>query len=1078
MEKKSIVRFSLKWKKFGAIFLMVKLLVILIFIETLYVSANSYPKETKKGELKESLLFRANVESPSAQQKLTIQGSVIDGNGQPLPGVTIVIKGTTLGIVSDSDGKFKISVPANAKILVFSFVGMKSQEITVGNQTTINVTLYEETIGLEEVIAIGYGVQKKATVTGAIASIASAKLLQSPVSNISNAMVGRVSGLLSTQASGAPGQDQSTLRIRGVGTFSGITDPLVMVDGIESTNYNSIDPNEIESISVLKDASATAVYGVRGANGVVLITTKRGALGKPQVSYTSQFALTRFAEMRQYAGSYEYAQGFNTALQYDSYLTGAYTPAYNDVSIQHYKTNDSPLFFPNTDWIGLTFKPSSLQQQHNLNISGGTETVKYFVSLGYFQQGSLFNQNTYDPGYKAENKYNRYNFRSNFDINITKRLTAKINISSQIGEMKGLMGSAGAVTNNVGYIMSNVFMNPPTLSPGVWQGKLVNLVGSVTGLNLGNPLMQIYGNGTIKEYTNVLNGTIRLKYDLDFITKGFSTQGQISYQNYSYVSTTFSKVPVQYNAIITGPDTYILVPTNPESPFSGGETYQKRRMIDAQFGLDYLRKFGSHTISGMLLYNQRKLFDPTLSYVVPSGYQGIVGRVTYDFKGRYLAEFNFGYNGTENFDSGKRFGYFPAYSVGWVASEESFFPKNKVLTYLKLRGSYGEVGNDRIGGARFLYRPTSYGYSGTYNFGEVGSTFNAYSRSNEGALGNPSLTWERSKKLDIGLDFTLWKDKFRIIVDYFDERRDNILANKGTTPDLFGATLPAYNLGKMKNGGFDGEINYNNKVGNFNYWLKGVFTLTHNLIEFQDEVVQTYPYQYRTGQRYGQTFGLLVEGIYNTWQEVNDVNRPVSSYVSNKLQPGDFKYKDVNGDGIINSFDQIPLGYSAFPEQAFGFSFGGDFRRFDFSVLFQGSGKYTHSASKKFNRGFQESGSTLSYLLDRSWTWQKYEAGITSDFPHLSSSSSQTNNYNSNSFWLENATYVRLKNIEIGYTLSPKALKQIGISSVRFYANGSNIYTWSKLLPGEDPEIPTYSDGNNEPYPLTMTFNGGINVKF
>jgi hypothetical protein len=322
------------------------------------------------------------------------------------------------------------------------------------------------------------------------------------------------------------------------------------------------------------------------------------------------------------------------------------------------------------------------------------------------------------------------------------------------------------------------------------------------------------------------------------------------------------------------------------------------------------------------------------------------------------------------------------------------------------------------------------------------------------------------------------KDKIRITIDYFNERRDNILAIKGTTPNLFGATLPAYNLGKMKNSGFDGEINFNSSLGKFNYWLKGVFTLTHNLIEFQDEVVQTYPYQYRTGQRYGQSFGLLVEGIYNTWQEVNDVNRPVSSYVSNKLQPGDFKYKDVNGDGIINSFDQIPLGYSAFPEQAFGFSFGGQYRRFDFSVLLQGSGNYTHLASKKFNRGFQENGSTLSYLLDRSWTWQKYEMGIVSDFPHLSSSSSQTNNYNSNSFWLEDASYVRLKNFEVGYTLSPNALMKIGISSVRFYVNGSNIYTWSKLLPGEDPETPTYNDGNNEPYPLTKTFNFGINVKF
>lgn len=1079
--------FSFKRGKSGAIFFTLKLLSILFFVGTMDVSASSYPSGAKSGGATKLNKLMVNVENIADQQqplRKVLTGMIKDQTGQPLTGVTVSVKGTNVAVITDANGQFRINAPVNAKTLVFTFVGMKPQEVAINAEKSFSITMASEATQMQEVVVVGFGTQKKATVTGAVTSISSAKLMQSPVSNISNAMVGRVSGLLSTQASGAPGQDQSTLRIRGVGTFSGNTDPLIMVDGIESTNYNNIDPNEIESISVLKDASATAVYGVRGANGVIIISTKRGKLGGAQVSYSSQFALTRFAEMRKYAGSYPYALGYNDALHYDSYLTGAYAPFYSDAAIQHYKLNDSPLFYPNTDWIALTFKPTSLQTQHNVNISGGTETVKYFVSLGYFQQGSLFNEKTYDPGYKPENKYNRYNFRSNFDINITKRLKAVVNVSSQIGEMKGLMGSAGARTNNAGYIMSNVFMNPPTLSPGVWQEKLVNIVGSAAGTNLGNPLMQIYGAGKIKEYTNQLNGLVRLNYDLDYITKGLSAHGQLSYQNFSYVSTTFSKTAVQYNVIATAtdangnPTSYVLSPTTAENPFSGGESYNKRRQTDVEVGFDYLRKFGNHAIGGMFLYNQRKLNDPGLLFVVPSGYQGVVGRLTYDYKGRYLAEYNFGYNGTENFAQGKRFGYFPAYSAGWVVSEEPFFPKNKVLTYLKVRGSYGEVGNDKIGGTRFMYRPTSYTYSGTYNFGEVGSTINAYSRSGEGTLGNPVLTWERSKKLDVGADINLFKDKIRITIDYFDEKRSNILANKGTIPDMFGAAAPAYNLGKMENGGWDGEINYNNRLGDFNYFMKAVVTLTHNIVQFRDEVVQTYAYQYRTGQRYGQNFGLIAEGIYNTWQEVNDPNRPVSSYNSNRLQPGDFRYKDVNGDGKIDSFDQVPIGYSAFPEQTFGFSFGGDFKRFDFSVLLQGSGKYTHNASKKFNRGYQENGSTMTYLLDRSWTWQKYAAGITSDFPHLSSSSSQSNNYNLNTFWAEDASYVRLKNVEIGYTLNPKALKRLGVGSLRFYVNGSNLYTWSKLLPGEDPEIPTYDDGNNEPYPLTMVFNAGLNVKF
>jgi len=927
--------------------------------------------------------------------------------------------------------------------------------------------MIEESIGLDEVVAVGYGVQKKATITGAIASVESAKLIQSPVTNLSNALNGRVSGLLTTQASGAPGQDQTTLRIRGVGTFSGATDPLIMVDGIEAQSYNNIDPNEIENISVLKDASATAVYGVRGANGVLLITTKRGKIGKPQVSYSSQFAVSKFAEIRQNLESTEYAQGYNQALRYDSYLTGVYTPKYSESDIQHYISNDDPLFYPNTDWISKMFKPTTFQNQHNLNISGGSEKVKYFFSFGYLGQDGLINEKIYDPGYDAKLKYDRYNFRSNFDFKITKRLKAKVNLSSQIEERQG--------TTNVGNIMVSAFAAAPNLSPGVWDGKIVN---TTIGAFYPNPIPRYFGLGLMKQYGNYLNGTIRFDYDLDFLMKGLSTHASIAYQNYNSVNTNFSKTLVDYNVIRLPDNKYVLAPTKDESPYSYGESYGKRRKQDVEIGLDFSRKFGVHGIGGLLIYNQTKTFDPGLAYDVPNGYQGIVGRGTYDYKNRYLAEFNFGYNGTENFAPGKRFGFFPAVSVGWVVSEESFFTKNNVISFFKLRGSYGEVGNDKIGGDRFLYMPSSYGYSGTYNFGEAGTTLNAYNRSNEGKIGNPYLTWERAKKLDIGIDFTMWKDKIRVTIDYFDERRDNILANKGTVPDIFGATLPAYNFGKMRNGGLDGEINFYSKVGNFNYWLKGVFTLTHNMIEFQDEVTRTYSYQNRTGQRYGQSFGYVVEGIYNTWEEVNDANRPVSSFNSNKIQPGDFKYKDVNGDGIINDFDQVPIGYSAFPEQSFGFSFGGDFKGIDFSVLFQGSSHVTHLTSKKFNRGWQEDGSAVSYLLERSWSPENYAAGIKTDFPHVSSSSAQVHNYQPNTFWQEDASYTRLKNIEVGYMLSPQFLKEMGIHSVRLYLNGNNLITWSNMFRGEDPEIPNYSDSNNEPYPITKTINVGINVKF
>jgi len=1004
-------------------------------------------------------------------QKKQLKGKVTDAKGEGIPGTTVMVKGTTLATITDFDGNFNLDVSFDAITLSFSFIGFKQQEITIGNKTRFVVVLEEQAVSLEEFVVVGYGVQNKATVTGAISSVAGAKLVQSPVTNLSNAMTGRISGLLTTQGSGAPGQDQTTIRIRGIGTFAGSSDPLIMVDGIEAQNYNNIDPNEIENISVLKDASATAVYGVRGANGVLLITTKRGKIGAPQVSLSSQFAVSRFAEIRKNSGSAEYAQGYNEALHYDSYLTGVYIPKFSETDIKHYRSNDDPLFFPNTDWINLLFKPSTHQTQHNLNISGGTEKVKYFFSVGFMGQDGLINDKVYDSGFDDRMKYDRYNFRSNFDYNITKRLTAKVNLSSQIEELQG-------IRQYIGLIMSNVFATPPTVSPGIWDGKLIM---NSNGPYYNNPLPGSFGQGAQRQNNNQLNGIVRFDYKLDFLVKGLSTHASIAYQNYNSLTTDYGKSLIQYYAIRLPENKYALAPINSESPFGYSESNNKTRKQDAEFGFDYSRTFGNQTIGGLLMYNQTKLFDPYLQFGVPSGYQGIVGRVTYDYKNRYLAEYNFGYNGTENFAPKKRFGFFPAFSLGWVVTEESFFPKNNIISFIKLRGSYGEVGNDRIGGDRFLYRPTSYQYNvnqRAYNFGEVGSTFSNYPSSMEGKIGNPDLTWERAKKIDIGLDVRMWKDKIRLTIDYFDERRDNILANKGTIPNILGATLPAYNFGKMKNGGVDGEINYTDKVGKLNYWLKGIFTITHNVVQFQDEVNRPYSYQLRTGQRFGQEFGLVAEGVYNSWEEVNDANRPVSAYNSNKIQPGDFRYKDVNGDGIINEFDQVPIGYSAFPEQSYGFSFGGDFKGFDISVLFQGITNFSHLASKKFYKGWQEDGSAIAYLNERSWTQEKYIAGIKTDFPHVSASSSQVHNYESNTFWLEDASFLRLKNVEVGYTLTSYVLKRLGVRSVRVYLNGNNLLTWHNMLPGEDPEIPNYSDGNNEPYPLTKTYNGGINVKF
>jgi len=1011
-----------------------------------------------------------------------ISGTVVDSNGNPLQGVVVKVKENTATVTGcDDKGKFNLSIPNNAKTLVFTFLGFKDQEILIGRNKIFKVVLEDASVDLEDFVVVGYGTQRKATLTGAITNVGTKELLQSSQANVSNALVGRLSGLLAVQNSGEPGKDASTLRIRGIGTFAGSQDPLVMVDGVETPNYNTIDANEIETISILKDASATAVYGVRGANGVILITTKRGTVSKPKVSFSSTLAITSFTDLRKNMDAYDWAKGFNDALYYDGYLTGKYGARYTDEELVKFRDHTDPLFYPDTDWYSLLLKKNSSQSQNNINISGGTEKVKYFMSLGYFNQDGMYNNSGMLNGYDSQVTYKRYNYRSNFDFQVTKKLSVSLNISNQLDDRKAPEWPAEG-------LIANCAAQTPTSGPGIWEGKLIeNLPGRYTFAQ--NPVISLVMSPKIQNFQNQFNLSTRINYKLDDITKGLSTHFNISYQNYYNEYKRLTKSGRTYTALFDEVTQQgVILPTGEETTFGYGVSYGKNRKIYLEGGLDYARTFGDHSITGLLLYNQSKYYDPGLLYSVPNGYQGLVGRITYNYQSKYLAEFDAGYNGTENFAPGKRFGFFPAYSLGWVVTEESFMPKNDVVSYLKVRGSYGEVGNDKIGGERFLYRPTAYVYDATGDnagaslnpaqyWGTYGQDMTRFNSVSEGKIGNPNLTWERSAKSDIGVDIKLWKDKISITADYFNEHRTKILTNQNTSPIIVGANLPAYNMGEMNNHGVDGEINFREHLGEFNYWLKGIFTFARNNIIFMDEVPQPYAYLQRTGKSYNQNFGYIAEGFYNTWEEVNDVNRPVYEFQNNKLQPGDFKYKDVNGDGLINSFDQVPLGYSSFPEISYGFSFGGDYKGFDFSVLFQGSSNVSHIASKKSNRGFQEEGGCVSYLGDYSWTQERYESGADIRFPHLSSTG-QVSNYMANSVWIEDASYLRLKNVEIGYTLNGRFLKKIGIQSTRLYINGTNLLTWDHLLPGEDPEVPTYNDGNYEPYPIMRNVNFGLNIGF
>lgn len=1011
--------------------------------------------------------------SVSKKEKKKITGTIFDRTGTPVIGATVKVKDSSTGIISDLDGNFTLTVPDDA-ILQISYVGYIPQEIKIGNNNHLNIKLEENAVIMDEVVVVGYGKQKKETVIGSLSSITTKDLVQSPQANISNSLAGRLPGLFAVQRSGEPGKDMSTLRIRGVGSFAtnpngpDPQDPLVMVDGIETPNFNEIDPAEIESFSILKDASATAVYGVRGANGVILITTRRGTLGKPKISLSTNVAMTNFPFLRESMNSYEYATSFNKALAYDAYITGSYAPKFTEEEIEMYRTNADPILYPNIDWYDYMLKDQGIQTQTNLNVRGGTENVKYFISLGYFTQQGMLNTSIYNPGYDYQAKYKRYNLRSNFDINITKNLSASFDLSFQIGDLRNPNFSMGLLMDMLG-------STAPLVSPGTIDNKIVTTPNPLGGG--GVTPMDAFDKGWNRVYQNNLNGSIRLNYKMDYLLKGLSLRGAVSYKNFNSDKTTFSRNGIRYQMQNTE-NGRELIPTGATGNLTSSMALTKSINIYAEAGIEYNRKFGDHHVTALILYNQGKYYSPTLEYLIPNGHQGLVGRVTYGYKNKYLAEFNIGYNGTENFAPGKRFGTFPAYSLGWVITEESFFPENDYLSFAKIRGSYGTVGNDKIGGARFLYLPTTYGfYPNVYYPGEVGSTRHPELGSREGQIGNPDLTWEKAVKMNLGVDMRFWKSKISLTFDYFKEKRDNILVKRNTVPAIIGISkdaMPAANIGKMQNSGFDGEIAYNDKVRKFNYSIKGNFTYAHNEIQYMDETPQKYEYLYRTGKRFGQYFGYVADGIYNTWVEVNDAKRPIYRQ-NNKLQPGDIRYRDINGDGYIDTDDMVPIGYSNFPELVYGITLSGEWKGFDFSVLFQGASRVSYSPSRRTKQGFFTNSGARKDLLN-SWSHERYEQGLSSRYPRLAADNAGMNNAVS-TFWLEDASYLRLKNVEIGYTFRFQALKKIGLSSFRIYANGNNLITWCNLFPGEDPESPT-PEANNEPYPLTRVFNLGLNINF
>lgn len=1070
----------------------------------------------------------------SQTKSVVVSGNVTDESGEALIGVNVKVKEIFIGTVTDIDGNYKFSVPADAT-LIFTSVGMETQEIKVSGRTTINVVMAVSALEIEEVVVTAFAKQKRINVTGAISAVSGREILAAPVANISNALVGISPGLSAVQAGGEPGRNEADITIRGVATY-GSSAPLIVIDGIEQaaeqafTAFNSLDPNEILGISILKDASSTAVYGIRAANGVIIVTTKRGSVGRPRVSVSSSFGFTKATSLQEGLSSYDWAMfrnegvrnemnGFgNTALA--SYL-------YDDKDLWKFRNNrdftteevdamthlsaeqreqlkNSPaLYYGSNDLYSQQFGKTAPQWQVNVNISGGTDKVKYFTSLGYFNQESITDATKY-YGSDTGSKFERYNFRANVDVDIIKYTTLTVNSSGQFGTTKG-----PGITSTDPYdlserykiIMQYIYDGNPFMTPGIMDNHLISGLnrpaGSVqqdlyqkTGSTVGdqNAVYNLLKSGTGYLYNTLLDNTIKIKHVMPYLIEGLSVQGSVNYQdNYSRYVTIMPSIPAYtVRRGIDNPNVmeYFGGDMTGDTFTSRGYSNWNKLYIDA--GLTYEGAFGDHNVGLLFLGKASKYTMPDDTNNTPSGIMGLVGRVTYDYKQRYMAEFNMGYNGTEQFAEGNRFGFFPAFSAGWVPSNESFFPQNKWVTFVKLRGSYGEVGNDQLGGSRYLYFPNTYNLnqSGYYLGTSDGSSANPYyAGATEGNLGNPNVTWEKAKKYDIGLETRFINDKLSFTFDWFNEDRSNILTRLGLIPVTYGVaanSVPPANVGKTENKGYEVVLGWNDKVGEVGYQIEGNLSYARNKITYKAEALNPYDWMNETGHSIGQRFGLKSDGLYNTEEELNA--RPYNTFTSNKTTLGDIKYIDLNGDGVIDNKDIAPIGYPNRAEYQFGIKLGFNYKGFDARFLFNGTANgsfYMRRISIPF---YKNAGNAFQWQYDGRWTPERYAAGEEITYPRATFNSDITShNFLASDYWMMPNDFFKLKNIELGYTFpsSTGFMQAAKISSLRVYANANNIYAFVNKMRhiGIDPETKETSNYSYV-YPITATVIFGFSIQY
>ncbi len=1032
-------------------------------------------------------------------QSIVVKGVVKDPQGEPIVGASVMPKGAAgQGTITDIDGKFTLSVKAKATVVV-SYVGFQAQEFVARANAVEQIVLQEDSKTLDNVVVVAYGTQKKVSVTAAISSANMNDLRQSAAPNLDNALAGRINGLISSQTGGGqPGVDGSRLYLRGVSTVNG-SSPLILVDGVTYTNVrgniiSEIDPNEVESVSVLKDASATAVFGVRGANGVILITTRRGKSGKTNLSASVQQSFTSFTRTDTRLHSWDFMRIRNEAFHND----GKKLP-YTDDQIENFKDPLKGLdpadpdyekkaearyhLFCDHYYMKEMFRKYTPQTKINMNVSGGSDRFRYFLNAGYIHQGgNLKTEPKSKLGYDPSAHMNRWNFRSNFDYDVTKTLKAHINLGTVIQTTN--MPSSRLYGYDSGWMMRDVFYQAQIMWPiqpgpvtlpgyGVPEGMMIR------PKHMDRAPFEIINRKGVRNVTQVdLSTQMALEWDLSkLVTKGLNIKGQISYNSSGSTGRESNKTEADYYITPNyekGTFVYSLHQTTPEK-LSTNRFYSSLYSINAQASVNYHRTFDKkHDVTGMLLV-QRDFWEKNEADL-PYNVLGLSSRFTYAYDSRYLAEVNMGYNGSEQFAPSKRFGFFPAFSLGWVVTNESFMKDVKWLDNLKLRYSNGKVGNDKIGNKRFLYlddiQTSGTSYAGGLGASSIRSIY-------QGLLGNKEITWETAQKQNFGIDFGVLRC-LNFSVEYFKENRSDILIKRNTIPAFQGVNtdfLPKVNMGKMKNSGIEFEGTFDKNITkDWHIQLRGNYSTNDNEITFYDEAIRTEDYAYRyqvTGYRLNQCWGYEIDYAKNGGYFISkeDIKESGLTYSFGTPRPGDFRYVDKNGDNVIDDKDMSPIKYSKIPGISYGFGLNTSYKGFDFSIFFQGLGHY--SMSYQSHGVFETISHGYYFKYHRNaWTPERWANHEEITYPALSTDGSVSQK--PNSFFIQDRSFLRLKNIELGYTLPKGLLKFAGVTNCRFYVSGLNLYVWDHLHTDHlDPEV-------NDPigYPMTKTVTVGLNVNF